>query len=698
MDINDNIKNRSDLKSYFLKNAIPTESNFAEFIESVLNQREDGLVKAPGTPLSIEASGDASSQKKAINFYWDFVEDKPHWVLSLNPRSNPVKPETARPGFSISDTVGHSRLFIDRGTGYVGIGTIDPKEQLEVNGNIKANNLTAESGWGNWMFLKQKRSTEGGGGFYIHNPWNDTEGTDRNRLEIAYKPASGNTKWGQFVLHGPTGNVGIGTTNPSAKLEINGFTESLGISVNNAQNTGVGRGVWLWSPSDSNHVIYSANPNGKSPANAAAVRGHFDAGHRLRFRTYYRTQGFLFENSNEQALVDIDSDNGNLWTKGSFYCGGTIVPAVGNSASAGIQFPTNPGGGSGDAAWIRYYPRSGEATTFEIGTSNDANDHIALMASGKVGIGTREPSFKLDVEGSIRFGGFTDGEVDEWPKVVWYRDLGKKWDEGLIKHGTTRGFFKRSGFGIHIHQSRDWHVFSSGWRSLLGVEGSTGTVRTRGALYCGNSDIYFTHTNHNHSAIGNTEGYAAIENAKNYDALMILGRAGTDKGRKVRLWDYLQVNGQMEVYRSNTQSYEDNALTVRTQHGYATFGSLNSEWFHMHTDRPNFYFNKPAHANGGFHTYSARDYKKDIRYLSSEDEDRILSSLAEFRMANFRYKDGELGDKTHIGILVEEAPEAVVTEGGKSIDLYDYVSYGMAALKALQRRLGQMEARLQDIE
>jgi hypothetical protein len=28
---------------------------------------------------------------------------------------------------------------------------------------------------------------------------------------------------------------------------------------------------------------------------------------------------------------------------------------------------------------IRYYAREGEATTFEIGTSNDSNDHIALM-------------------------------------------------------------------------------------------------------------------------------------------------------------------------------------------------------------------------------------------------------------------------------------------------------------------------------
>jgi len=72
-------------------------------------------------------------------------------------------------------------------------------------------------------------------------------------------------------------------------------------------------------------------------------------------------------------------------------------------------------------------------------------------------------------------------------------------------------------------------------------------LSVKGALFAGNSDLYFDNRNHNHSGIGNTAGYAAIENAKNYDALMILGRAGTDKGRKVKLWDYLQVNGTLET-------------------------------------------------------------------------------------------------------------------------------------------------------
>lgn len=81
---------------------------------------------------------------------------------------------------------------------------------------------------------------------------------------------------------------------------------------------------------------------------------------------------------------------------------GAIMPSAGNTSASGIMFPENPGGGGGDAAWIRYYARTGEATSLEIGTGNDPDDHIALMASGGVGVGTFAPEDKLHVHGGLR--------------------------------------------------------------------------------------------------------------------------------------------------------------------------------------------------------------------------------------------------------------------------------------------------------
>src|SRR5215213_6170663 len=81
----------------------------------------------------------------------------------------------------------------------------------------------------------------------------------------------------------------------------------------------------------------------------------------------------------------------------------------------------------------------------------------------------------------------------------------------------------------------------------IGTTTPQGRLDVRGAIRAGNSDIYFTRTDHNHTGIGNQAGFAAIENAANYNALMILGRAGTPRGRSVRLWDFLEVNGDLDV-------------------------------------------------------------------------------------------------------------------------------------------------------
>jgi hypothetical protein len=155
--------------------------------------------------------------------------------------------------------------------------------------------------------------------------------------------------------------------------------------------------------------------------------------------------------------------------------GGAIMPSFGADLNAGIRWPADAAGGGGDIAWIRNYARSGEACTLEIGIANDGDDHIALMASGNVGIGTRTPGAKLDVNGGI---------------------------------------------------------------------------------FAGNSDIYFTKTDHDHTGIGNTAGFAAIENARNYNALMILGRAAAGAGRRVQVWDFLQVNGQF-VNNSDRRAKHD---------------------------------------------------------------------------------------------------------------------------------------------
>jgi hypothetical protein len=277
-------KSRAELKAYFVKNAIPTQGNFADLIDAMVNQKEDGVAKPAGNPLCIEAAGDAGGLKKAINFYESFGDANPAWAFSLNPRVAAGDPATSKPGFAISDPAGNNRLFIDRPSGNVGIGTIEPKGMLDVQAAPRTGTHPAN------RFL------------YVTGDSGEADGIEFRRSD---------------------GTQGIG----------------------------------------------------------------------LGYNTIYATGSFANQDLKLKPLG-----------KGHVMVLGALTPSAGNTTETGIMFPENPGGGAGDAAWIRYYPRHGESCTLEIGISNDGDDDIALISSGNVGIGIIEPLSKLDVQAVPRTG------------------------------------------------------------------------------------------------------------------------------------------------------------------------------------------------------------------------------------------------------------------------------------------------------
>jgi Family of unknown function (DUF6519) len=96
---------------------------------------------------------------------------------------------------------------------------------------------------------------------------------------------------------------------------------------------------------------------------------------------------------------------------------------------------------------------------------------------------------------------------------------------------------------------------------------SGGNLSVTGSITAGNSDIYFTKTDHNHSGIGNALGYAAIENSSDYNCLMILGR--DDNGiRKVGLWDAVTVNGNLSVTGNLTVGGLINNINISNLYNY----------------------------------------------------------------------------------------------------------------------------------
>lgn len=374
MDINK--RNRTELKSYFVKNAIPTESNFADLIEGALNQKDDGIVKLPGNPLSIEASGDATSLKKSINFYRNFSDANPDWTINLNPRSNPNDAATARLGFNISDSEGNSRLFIDRATGNVGIGTTSPGAKLEVGGDISAGNSDI-------YFTKTD---------HIHSGKGNTAGyaalenaKDYDALMILGRAGTAKGRyvrlWDYLQVNGGldiTGNVGIGTATPNVRLHVNGDIR--------AENGT----LWLRAGADVNHGVgwYGGNK--------------------------------LFANTNVDGPVLFGFAGGALGTTSdgqklalSWNSSGNVSLGTSSSLSFGSQTRQmlnlwSTEYGVGIQSGTQYFRTGKNFAWYKGGGHNDGELNAGggtvqmTIQDGNVGVGTVNPGAKLHIAGAVK--------------------------------------------------------------------------------------------------------------------------------------------------------------------------------------------------------------------------------------------------------------------------------------------------------
>lgn len=139
-------------------------------------------------------------------------------------------------------------------------------------------------------------------------------------------------------------------------------------------------------------------------------------------------QGFLFENMDEIALVDIDADNGNLRSLGvahfqgigDNYFNGSIGIGT-TSPSASLSFSNTTGNKidlyhttleGGDRYGIQVQNNelrihSGAkgldsgGITFGKHSTSSFTEHVRFTNEGNVGIGTTTPDAKLAVNGTI---------------------------------------------------------------------------------------------------------------------------------------------------------------------------------------------------------------------------------------------------------------------------------------------------------
>lgn len=555
-------KNRKDLKSNFVKNAIPTEQNFADLVEAQLNQADDGVFKLAGEPLSVVAA--AGGQKRVLRLYADYPTANPDWLISLNPAQNPADAATNRPGFGITDGAGNTRLFLDS-TGKLGLGTNEPQGGIDarLNGSTDAWHRFVVTTTPNWGDAGAQHVTIGAGGaagIMLSNPyvsWRD------GKAAISYGRTSGtagNTYW----------DVGV--------RDDGRFGFFAG------DNGGAGEHVWI-------------NKAGMLTARGGLVveggTAHLDRDGAL----YRHVDGQVYLTVDDNLYIrksgaaswasHFDVNTGSLNLKGSLNAG-TGLRVSGNGGSFSLEgndhnyiqfFPQKLVGGR--KGWIGY----GNVNTTALGVYSEAGP-LELAGTAVTITGNTL------VRGALAA---NDGQNTGVGRGLWLWASGDS--NHVIYSASPQGkspanAAPATGFHNASHRMRFRTDLGQGFlfenRSetpLVDIASDTGNLWTRGAVYVGGSDLYFTQTDHAHSGIGNTMGYAAIENATNFEALMILGRQ-TANGRIVKLWDYLEVNGNMRV-TGTTLRIGDWTLESAGAHLYIKRGANTVARFSTAHDRFN---------------------------------------------------------------------------------------------------------------
>jgi hypothetical protein len=122
-------KNRSTLKHYFRKGALPTEDHFNDLIDSTLNTIDEGFDKSPENGFEISLVGDRSH---LISFFKTSVVKDAVWTIDYDREQDQLlikKPHT---------DVNKPPAMTFSGQGHVGINKIAPAYTLDVGGVVAA--------------------------------------------------------------------------------------------------------------------------------------------------------------------------------------------------------------------------------------------------------------------------------------------------------------------------------------------------------------------------------------------------------------------------------------------------------------------------------------------------------------------------------------------------------------------------------
>jgi ethanolamine utilization microcompartment shell protein EutS len=665
-------KPRQVLNEYFVKNAIPTEAQFKELIDAQLNQADDGVFRGGmSEPLSVVAATDA--KKHVLRLFAQYPAQQPEWLINVAPGNNVA-------GLSISDAAGNSRLFIDKATGRVGIGTITPTDALTVQdgdlriqgGNYRRLEVVSDTYWAGIELVARELGKDVNPNNAGHPHIDFTHGdlgnpnfgvrvyaSDNQTLQIHADPNTKNLVFGVQGTLWTDKAIGVGTSAPAGMLDVRvagtGGWDRFVVNTSTAWGDGNTQYVTIGSGGAAGIMIN--NPHVSWTGDRASIRYGRSGG---------VAQGHYWDvgvRTNNAFSLAQNGSTHRLWIDGNGNVGiGTTTPA----SVLDVQV-------AGTGTWNRFVVNT---TTL---WGDGANQYVTIGAGGAAGIMLHKPHVPWTGDRASVYYGRSGGVAQ-----------GHYWDGGVrsnnafsfAQNGNTHRLWLDGSGNIGINtttpgelltvQSGDIAIQGGRYRRLkivsdtywAGIE-----IVAREAGEAGNPHIDFTHGNLDSPNYGirqvaetnNRMRFSAGSGASEVVADTFTGQlSGLDVadnfGATIRCADFNL--GHSGRRGSPGRALVDNTTTLVLNYG--------TDWL------------QGVRYYGAFGPMSTREIKKNIEALDYAKARELFAGLAPVQ---FAYRNDD-SSAPCLGFIAEDTPFPLADETHESVRI-DFI---LAVLTKLVQR------------
>lgn len=105
-----------------------------------------------------------------------------------------------------------------------------------------------------------------------------------------------------------------------------------------------------------------------------------------------------------------------------------------------------------------------------------------------------------------------------------------------------------------------------------------------------------------------------------------------------------------------------------------------------------------AAAGTSWTNLSSREFKQNIARVPAHEHQQMLENVMQMALTRYEYKQEHGGDgQRKLGFIAEEMPKEVLSKDGKGVDTYELLAYTIGALKAQQREIEALKARLDSV-